>query len=62
VFLFFSVARSLEVGQWERAEMAQNDATVAKTTKASKNAVPSISMNLPPMSSAFDTAMLLAAA
>ncbi|MFZ5521809.1 MAG: hypothetical protein ACOZD0_11475 [Pseudomonadota bacterium] len=61
MLLFFSVARSQENGQWERAEVAQNDAPV-KPVKTAKNATAPLTMNLPPMSSAFDTAMLLAAA
>ena len=44
--------------------MAQNDAPVkpVKPVKTAKNATAPLTMNLPPMSSAFDTAMLLAAA
>jgi hypothetical protein len=63
VFLFFSVARSQEIGSWERAtETAQiADKPAAKTT--SKNAAnASFGMNMPLMSSAFDTAMWLNAA
>jgi hypothetical protein len=62
MFLFFSVARSQEQGQWERAtEVAQNVAD--KPAKASKNAAnASFGMNMPLMSSAFDTAMWLNAA
>lgn len=40
--------------------MASSEAI--KPVKTAKNATPTLSMNLPPMSSAFDTAMLLAAA
>ncbi len=61
MFLFFSVARSQEIGQWERAEVAQSEIAV-KPVKPTKNAPAQLVMNLPPMSSAFDTAMLLAAA
>jgi hypothetical protein len=57
MFLFFSVARSQDLGQWERA---QETAQVV-TAKPSKSA-PTLVMKLPPMSSAFDTGMLLAAA
>jgi hypothetical protein len=60
MLLFFSVARSQEIGQWERAETAPSEAI--KPVKTANNATPTLSMNLPPMSSAFDTAMLLAAA
>jgi hypothetical protein len=72
MFLFFSVARSLEIGSWERAtEVAQssnssNEAGTAKpTSKAAKAAAAanaSFGMNMPLMSSAFDTAMWLNAA
>jgi len=62
MFLFFSVARSQENGSWERAtEVAPNVAD--KPAKASKNsASASFGMNMPMMSSAFDTAMWLNAA
>ena len=61
MFLFFSVARSQEIGSWERAnETAQNDAKVTKTSKQNGN--PNFGMNMPMMSSAFDTAMWLNAA
>lgn len=60
MFLFFSVARSQDIGQWERAqEAAQVEATTKP--KPSKNA-PTLVMKLPPMSSAFDTGMMVAAA
>jgi hypothetical protein len=68
VFLFFSVARSQENGSWERAgETAQNDnAIVAKApakVSVSKNGFnPNFGMNMPMMSSAFDTAAWLDAA
>lgn len=68
MFLFFSVARSQEIGSWERAnEVAQNsEINAGKTsaaTKPSKNGTnPSFGMNMPLMSSAFDTACWLAAA
>jgi hypothetical protein len=68
MFLFFSVARSQEIGSWERAnEVAQNSeinagkAVVAKPPKAGAHN-PSFGMNMPMMSSAFDTASWLAAA
>lgn len=62
MFLFFSVARSQETGSWERAtEVAQS--ITDKPAKASKNAANSnFGMNMPLMSSAFDTAMWLTAA
>jgi hypothetical protein len=62
MFLFFSVARSQENGSWERAaETAQETKPAAKS--AAKNGVnPNFGMNMPMMSSAFDTAMWLTAA
>jgi hypothetical protein len=61
VLLFFSVARSLEIGSWERAtETAQNELKPAAKSKHSAHA--SFGMNMPLMSSAFDTAMWLNAA
>ena len=48
-------------GNWDKVEVAQND-PAAKPVKVSKNAPQPMIMNLPPMSSAFDTAMLLVAA
>jgi hypothetical protein len=66
VFLFFSVARSQEIGSWERAaETAQTTAAVAKPAAkpVPKNGTnPNFGMNLPMMSSAFDTAAWLNAA
>lgn len=66
MFLFFSVARSQEIGSWERAsETAQTNTTAAKPAAkvAGKNGVnPNFGMNMPMMSSAFDTAMWLNAA
>jgi hypothetical protein len=56
MFLFFSVARSQEFGSWERAtEMAQNVAQ--KSAKGNAKGSASFGMNMPLMSSAFDTAM-----
>jgi hypothetical protein len=67
MFLFFSVARSQEIGSWERAaEVAQNSSAAVKP--AAKVAVPksggnpNFGMNMPKMSSAFDTAAWLSAA
>jgi len=65
VFLFFSVARSQENGSWERAsETAQITAPAKPAAKvATKNGInPNFGMNMPMMSSAFDTAMWLNAA
>jgi hypothetical protein len=75
MFLFFSVARSQEIGSWERAaETAQTTtpATAAGTSPAAKPAAPKVvpkngtnpnfGMNMPMMSSAFDTAAWLSAA
>lgn len=62
MFLFFSVARSQEIGSWERAaETAQQDgSTTVKTppkVTVSKNGFnPNFGMNMPKMTSAFDTA------
>jgi len=72
MLLFFSVARSQEIGSWERAtevaptSNAGEGSTVGKT-KSSKAAAAaaansSFGMNMPLMSSAFDTAMWLNAA
>jgi hypothetical protein len=62
VFLFFSVARSQENGSWERAtEVAQNVA-VKQAAKGKQAANASFGMNMPLMSSAFDTSMWLNAA
>lgn len=64
MLLFFSVARSQEIGSWERAtEVAQSvaDKPAAKSTgKSAANS--SFGMNMPLMSSAFDTSMWLTAA
>jgi hypothetical protein len=66
MFLFFSVARSQEIGSWERAtEVAptsSNQAGAKKPSKATAAANASFGMNMPLMSSAFDTAMWLNAA
>ena len=64
MLLFFSVARSQEFGSWERAtEVAQNVAQkAAKGGAAKASASASFGMNMPMMSSAFDTAMWLNAA
>jgi hypothetical protein len=65
MFLFFSVARSQEKGSWERAaETAQTETAKAPAKVAvSKNGFnPNFGMNMPMMSSAFDTAAWLNAA
>jgi hypothetical protein len=63
MFLFFSVARSQEIGSWERAAEAAQTSTEGKAVKTSKQAGnPNFGMNMPMMSSAFDTAMWLNAA
>jgi IMP dehydrogenase/GMP reductase len=66
MFLFFSVARSQEIGSWERAsETAQINTTAkpaAKVASAKNGVNPNFGVNMPMMSSAFDTAMWLNAA
>ena len=71
MFLFFSVARSQEIGSWERAaEVAPTSSNSNETGSKAKNAAAakaaaanaSFGMNMPLMSSAFDTAMWLSAA
>jgi hypothetical protein len=64
MFLFFSVARSQEIGSWERAaETAQTTATKPAVKVVPKNGTnPNFGMNMPMMSSAFDTAAWLNAA
>ena len=60
MFLFFSVARSQDNGQWERAEVAQEP--VKPPPRPSKNAAPAFAPHMPVMSSAFDTSALVAVA
>jgi hypothetical protein len=73
VFLLFSVARSQENGSWERAtEAAHSNGGAGHGASAVKPAVkvavskggtnPNFGMNMPLMSSAFDTAMWLSPA
>ena len=72
MLLFFSVARSPEIGSWERATDVAPTSNVgqeagtskAKSAAAAKAAAANASfgMNMPLMSSAFDTAMWLNAA
>jgi hypothetical protein len=61
MFLFFSVARSQEIGSWERATEVAPSNSQAGAKKPSKAAAAaanaSFGMNMPLMSSAFDTAM-----
>jgi hypothetical protein len=57
MFLFFSVARSQENGSWERATEVTPKATKASSKNAGGSG--SFGMNMPLMSSAFDTAMWL---
>ena len=68
MLLFFSVARSQEIGSWERAtevapgvnEMSIDSKPVKAAAKTAANS--SFGANMPLMSSAFDTAMWLSAA
>ena len=68
MFLFFSVARSQETGSWERATEVAQTSNNAPAKPAVKVAVPksgtnpNFGMNMPLMSSAFDTAAWLNAA
>jgi hypothetical protein len=63
VLLFFSVARSQEQGSWERAtELAQSVAEKPAKPASKTAANSTFGMNMPMMSSAFDTAMWLNAA
>jgi hypothetical protein len=63
MFLFFSVARSQENGSWERAsETAQSEISVKPSSKSKNGVNPSFGMNMPLMSSAFDTSAWLQAA
>jgi hypothetical protein len=63
VLLFFSVARSQEQGSWERAtETAPSVADKPAKAAAKSAANTSFGMNMPLMSSAFDTSMWLSAA
>ncbi len=61
VFYSLAVSGKESAGNWDKAEVAQND-TPVKPVKVSKNTPPPMVMNLPPMSSVFDTAQLLTAA
>ncbi len=65
MLLFFSVARSQEIGSWERATEVAHNSTLKPAAKIAvpKNGVnPHFGMNMPMMTSAFDTAMWLDAA
>ena len=59
MLLFFSVARSQEIGSWERATEVAHNVDKPKSKNAANS---SFGMNMPLMSSAFDTAMWLDAA
>ena len=61
VFYSMAVSGKESVSNWDKVEVAQNDAVV-KPVKISKNAQQPMIMNLPPMSSVFDTSALLDAA
>ena len=61
VFYSMSLSGKESAGNWDKADVAQNDPN-AKPVKVSKNAPQPMVMNLPPMSSVFDTAALLSAA
>jgi Barstar (barnase inhibitor) len=61
VFYSIAVSGKESAGNWDKADVAQNDPN-AKPVKVSKNAPQPMIMNLPPMSSVFDTAQLMAAA
>jgi len=63
-FYSFAVARGMETGNWERGHEGHTPAAEKPAAKAvSKNgANPNFGMNMPLMSSAFDTAMWLNAA
>jgi len=63
-FYSFAVARGIETGNWERGHEGHTPAAEKPAAKAvSKNgANPNFGMNMPLMSSAFDTAMWLNAA
>jgi len=62
VLLFFSVARSQEHGSWERATETPPAADKPSKPAAKSVAGASFGMNMPLMSSAFDTSMWLNAA
>ena len=64
-FYSFSVARAAEASAWERTAEAAPPAVVKPAAKAPANKTgvnPNFGMNMPLMSSAFDTAMWLSAA
>jgi hypothetical protein len=62
VLLFFSVARSQELGSWERATEGPQAAEKPAKAAAKSAANSSFGTNMPLMSSAFDTSMWLTAA
>jgi len=62
-FYSFSVARTSDAGSWDRAsETAHGADKPAPRTSAKSGVNPNFGMNMPLMSSAFDTAMWLTAA
>jgi hypothetical protein len=61
VFYSIAISGKESASNWDKPEASQND-TPVKPVKVSKNAPQPIVMNLPPMSSVFDTAQLLVAA
>jgi hypothetical protein len=62
MFLFFSVARSQEIGSWERATEVAPSENKPKSNGSKAAANAGFGTNMPMMSSAFDTAMWLSAA
>jgi hypothetical protein len=62
VLLFFSVARSQELGSWERATETPQTPEKPPKAAAKSAATSSFGTNMPLMSSAFDTSMWLTAA
>lgn len=62
MFLFFSVARSQDLSSWERATEGTPAADKPVKPAAKSAAGSNFGMNMPMMSSAFDTAMWLNAA
>jgi hypothetical protein len=62
VLLFFSVARSQELSSWERATETPCPPEKPAKPAAKSAANASFGMNMPLMSSAFDTSMWLNAA
>lgn len=61
-FYSFAVARSAETSAWERVEVAPAQEKPAPKAVSKNGTNPNFGMNMPMMSSAFDTAMWLTAA